>query len=154
MKLFNKKNRRTLRNLKFRIHKTNKELIAERKKSEPSEGEAEIMQVLKKNEIKFYRESYMNGLYNPATLKPLFFDFYLPDYNAAIEFDGIYHFKPIKGEAAFIKQKQRDQIKNDFCRTKDIKLLRIPYWTRSIEKDIFRFFDKYFPIQHNGNNRL
>lgn len=58
------------------------------------------------------------------------FDFYLPDYNVCIEYDGQQHFKPIDlfgGEVAFQKQKANDTIKTQYCIDHHIKLIRIPY---------------------------
>lgn len=58
------------------------------------------------------------------------FDFYLPDYNIVIEYDGEHHFQPIKGwggEEKFNTTKQNDCIKTNYCRENNIILLRIPY---------------------------
>ena len=67
--------------------------------------------------------------------KKLRFDFYLPDYNMTIEFDGVQHFRPInfggmsdaQSVSAFKDCQLHDRIKNDFCRENDINLLRIDY---------------------------
>ena len=59
------------------------------------------------------------------------FDFYLPQYNLIIEYDGEQHFKPISvfgGEDAFWTTVTHDAIKNQYCEDNDIDLLRIPYW--------------------------
>lgn len=61
---------------------------------------------------------------------PLPFDFYLPDYQLCIEYDGIQHFKAVKyfgGMDKLISQKNRDSFKNDCCLKNHISLLRIPY---------------------------
>ena len=45
-------------------------------------------------------------------------DFYLPEYNIAIECQGIQHFKRIEyfgGEKSFKEQKNRDTIKKELC---------------------------------------
>lgn len=58
------------------------------------------------------------------------FDFYLPDYNICIEYDGEQHFRPIDlfgGEEAFQKRKEHDFIKTQYCIDHDILLIRIPY---------------------------
>ena len=65
------------------------------------------------------------------------FDFYLPDYNLCIEFDGIQHFLPnvrFGGEIGFIKRVNNDKIKTDFCKNNNIKVLRIKYDENIIEK--------------------
>ena len=66
---------------------------------------------------------------------PLRFDFYLPDKNTAIEYDGAQHFRPVRfngttwDQAAkkYELQKSNDNIKNRFCKENAIKLIRIPY---------------------------
>ena len=66
------------------------------------------------------------------------FDFYLPDYNLFIEYDGQQHFKPIQfGYSAMTIQQEyediirRDTIKNDYCKNNHINLLRIPYYEQN-----------------------
>ena len=67
---------------------------------------------------------------------PLPFDFYLPDYNICIEVDGMQHYEPatfggISKEKAidnFRESKIRDNIKTQYCKDNNIKLIRIPYW--------------------------
>lgn len=87
-----------------------------------SRGEISIKNFLEKNKIKFIREkSFKNRLR---------FDFWLPDLNTIIEFDGKHHFEPIKyfgGEENFKKVKKNDNIKNLFCVENNINLLRISY---------------------------
>lgn len=56
------------------------------------------------------------------------FDFYLPNYNTCVEFDGKQHYKPIKhfgGDEVFEEQKIKDRIKSDYCSKNGIKLIRI-----------------------------
>jgi very-short-patch-repair endonuclease len=66
------------------------------------------------------------------------FDFFIPDKNTCIEYDGKQHFKPIDyfgGVEAFESQQVKDSIKNDFCKENNIKLIRIPYYEyNNIEK--------------------
>jgi hypothetical protein len=50
-------------------------------------------------------------------------DFYFPEINLAIEFNGIWHLKPIRGEELLVKYKQRDKHKKRLCEEKNIKLL-------------------------------
>lgn len=93
-----------------------------------SSGEKAIMDWLKKNKIKYKYQYKFNDCRN---IKPLPFDFYLPDYNVCIEFDGAFHYKrqPHVTEEQFEGQKNRDNIKNNYCLSNNIKLIRIPYWT-------------------------
>lgn len=59
--------------------------------------------------------------------RSLRFDFYIPEMNTVIEYDGEQHF--ISGGGSFSKDfeilKQNDMIKNEYCRDKGIKLIRI-----------------------------
>ena len=48
-----------------------------------------------------------------------------------IEYDGIQHFEPIErfgGKEEFSRTKIRDNIKTQYCKDNNIKLIRIPYW--------------------------
>lgn len=60
--------------------------------------------------------------------KSLPFDFYLPDYNMCIEFDGQQHYEPVYGQDRYEKTVLHDNIKNEYCKKNNIYLLRIPYW--------------------------
>jgi hypothetical protein len=58
------------------------------------------------------------------------FDFYLPEYNICIEYDGEQHFRPVEwfgGEEGFIKRRKNDYIKTMYCLDNNIQLIRIPY---------------------------
>ena len=70
--------------------------------------------------------------------KPLPFDFYLPDYNLCIEFDGEQHYKPKFGMDSFIQTQKHDKIKNEYCKLHNIELLRIPYWEGSNSENIIK----------------
>lgn len=96
-----------------------------------SAGEELVAQYLDKHNIKYESEKYFSGCINPKTNGRLRFDFYLPDYNLCIEFDGEQHFKT--GKWAWTKEikaediRYRDNLKNQFCADNSINLLRIPY---------------------------
>ena len=60
----------------------------------------------------------------------LYFDFYLPKYNLAIEFQGEQHYKPIKywgGEEGFQRRLVNDNDKREWCKKQNIHLLEIPF---------------------------
>ena len=60
----------------------------------------------------------------------IIFVFYLPEYNTMIEYDGRQHFEPISkfgGEEGFNKLRRNDEIKNEYCRNRNITMIRIPY---------------------------
>lgn len=92
-----------------------------------SKGEKEIAKYLDKNEISYYRQHKFDDCKNIFTLP---FDFYLPKYRTAIEFDGIQHYEPLNffgGIGYFEKLKTNDKIKNDYCEDNYINLIRIRY---------------------------
>ena len=58
------------------------------------------------------------------------FDFYLPDYNICIEFDGRQHYKSIEyfgGEKHLEYVQYNDKIKTEYCLNNNINLIRIKY---------------------------
>ena len=58
------------------------------------------------------------------------FDFYLPDYNTCIEFDGKQHFESVDhfgGDEEFVKRLENDKIKTEYCKNYNIQLIRIRY---------------------------
>lgn len=131
----------------------NHELIAERKTTAPTPPERKICEFLKSEQIHFRREYYMSGLFNPATKKMLFFDFFIPDYRLVIEYDGESHFKPIYGKDKLILTQKLDRIKNSFCKKNKIHILRISYWMRNrMERLITEKFDQIRPILVNRNS--
>lgn len=97
------------------------------KKCSPSSiGEEIIAKILDDYIIKYTRQEDFDGDCHDKNGMP--FDFYLPDYNLCIEFDGIHHYEPIYGEEPFKIRKLHDAMKDWYCRWNNINLLRIPYW--------------------------
>ena len=79
-------------------------------------------------DISYEREYSFSNCVNDITNKQLRFDFYLPDYNCCIEYDGIQHYKETTWRHITLEDEQRkDNIKNRYCKEKGIKLIRIPY---------------------------
>lgn len=96
-------------------------------------GEEIIASFLNDMGITYEREYRFNDC---KYRKKLSFDFYIPEFNTVIEYDGKQHFEPVKywgGKQAYDEIKTRDKIKNDYCELKNIHLVRIPY-TEPIEK--------------------
>lgn len=108
-------------------------------------GEIKINTFLVENNILFKREYYFDKCRN---IKPLPFDFAIFNryrkLKFLIEFDGGQHYKPVDlfgGEKAFEKMKINDEIKNEYCRIKNIRLIRIPYWDfNNIDKILTKLF--------------
>lgn len=95
-----------------------------------SKGAEKIANLLIQNQINFIQEYTFDKCINPETNYKLRFDFYLPDYNCCIEYDGEQHFKPktlFGGQKGFQDLQKRDIIKNEYCKENNIKLVRIPY---------------------------
>lgn len=90
-----------------------------------SKGERIIRKYLKENYIQFIPQKRFKDCRDK---KPLPFDFYLPDFNICIEFDGEQHFK-IKeqwgGEQGLLDRQRKDKIKTEYCENNNIKLIRI-----------------------------
>ena len=90
-----------------------------------SVGEFRIRNYLEENCIQFCQEYWFDDC---RDIKPLPFDFYLPDNNTIIEFDGRQHFDETNYFSySYEKTKQHDAIKSNYCSTNNIKLIRIPY---------------------------
>lgn len=92
-----------------------------------SHGEVLVAQVLKNEYHLIEGENYIHGYVLPSKLR---LDFYLPNYQIAIEYDGLQHYKPISlygGEKQFRIQQERDKRKEKWCEDHDINLIRIPY---------------------------
>jgi very-short-patch-repair endonuclease len=92
-----------------------------------SYGEKKIEKFLLENNVNYIHQFKFNDCRN---IKELIFDFYLPEYNLCLEFDGRQHFEPISffgGEDGFYKRKINDHIKNDYCLLNGIELVRISY---------------------------
>lgn len=108
-------------------------------------GELLLQQVLEKNHIKYiYQKSFIGMRYK----LPLRVDFYLPEYNVAIEIQGNQHKnkKEMEGllrinkkissdekltdeaiQKAFDEQQKRDNLKKEYLQENDIILIEMPY---------------------------
>lgn len=92
-----------------------------------SHGEKIIEDYLVKRNIEYVREHRFADCCNKL---PLPFDFYLPKLNTVIEFDGIQHTEPILyfgGFDGLKKRSENDRIKNTYCETNGILIIRISY---------------------------
>jgi len=106
-------------------------------KCRESKGERKIRKYLEENNIN-YKYQYPIKIKNRK--KSLYFDFYLPEQNIAIEFDGVFHYEDHPKQPLEITKK-RDELKNQYCKENKIKLIRIPYWEydnieKILEKEI------------------
>lgn len=93
-----------------------------------SSGEERVKNCLIDMNINFETEYIFKKCINPKTNHHLRFDFYLPDYNCCIEYDGEQHYKETTMCSDSLSDRQfRDNIKNKFCTNNGIGLVRIPY---------------------------
>jgi len=113
-----------------------------------SSGEFEIMQVLNKLKIKYE----YNTSYKVKHKSYLRWDFIVKinKKRAFIEFDGQQHFEPVKfggmseeqAQVNFNKGVVCDNLKNQFCKDKGLRLLRIAYFDKdNIEEIVKEFFN-------------
>lgn len=90
-------------------------------------GEQLVKSILDENNVKY---DYNHRFDDCRNALPLPFDFYLPDYNTCIEYDGIQHFQLVEhfgGQEEFERRKVNDNIKTNYCIDKNINLIRLPY---------------------------
>lgn len=97
-----------------------------------SGGEETILATLSKQGITYEREknfgfeSYQRARY----------DFFLPERNLIIEYDGKQHFKPLEiwgGEELFAERTYRDRKKNKLALDAGMDVIRIPYTIKGVE---------------------
>jgi len=110
-------------------------------KCKGSNGEKIITEILIQNNIKFIREYKISG-YRYR------YDFYLPDLNIFIEYDGMQHFKPVEifgGVKNFLITRKNDLIKNKLAKENKIHLIRIKYTEiKNIKSYIFYRISKIY----------
>lgn len=114
------------------------------KKDKCSKGEQIIKKYLEVRGIQYHFQYFFDDC---AFQSKLPFDFFLPEYNVCIEYDGEHHYQSIDfygGEQQLKIQQQRDKVKNDYCFSHGILLIRIPYWKT---KEINIILDKFLCVQ-------
>lgn len=115
-------------------------------KCSSSSGERLIRKILKKHNVKFNEQQTFPDCRNKYPLK---FDFFLPNHNLLIEYDGKHHFELIyrsKNDTEEIVQqrhevvKLHDKIKNEYALRNNMKLLRVKYDNSDIEQTVRNAF--------------
>lgn len=98
-----------------------------------SKGEQKIKEILDQYSIKYEQQKRLNSI------KKAPFDFYLPDYNLLIEFQGRQHYEPVEkfgGEKQFLIQQEIDNRKREIAKKEGYQLLEISYLDKSLIKEI------------------
>lgn len=103
-----------------------------------SKGELAVCRYLDDMGFNYIRQQRFPDCRHKRTLP---FDFYIPDYNLLIEFDGIQHDKPVEifgGEEALAHQQMMDAIKNEYAKDTNRRLLRL-----KTDSDFITILDRY-----------
>jgi hypothetical protein len=107
-------------------------------KCNQSHGEQAVQQWLEKHQIIFTPQHRFNDCRDKY---PLPFDFYLPQHNICIEYNGKQHYEPVDyfgGQDAFEVRQYHDQIKQYYCQKNNISLIIISY-LQDIEEELNKF---------------
>ncbi len=91
-----------------------------------------IGKLLKQNNIVFEQQKPIKKI-NISETKRLYVDYFLPDFNVIIEYNGIQHYQPVnffnlnqeQSKSNFLKQQIRDKYLVDFCLLNNISLIII-----------------------------
>ena len=105
----------------------------DKKKYKFSKGEKKIREYLD-NKKYLHIDQYVFDDCKDKTYLP--FDFYLPEKNLIIEYDGQHHFAPVTFNGITQEEAQNnheatkyhDKIKDKYCADNGIQIIRIPYW--------------------------
>ena len=103
-------------------------------KCKESNGEINVRNFLINNHIKYEAQKRFTDLRN---VKPLSYDFFLPDLNILIEFQGEQHYRPVSlfgGEQQYKVQKKHDKMKKDYAESKGIPLIEVTFKENTYSK--------------------
>lgn len=121
-------------------------------------GESIIYTYLEDHNINFDSQKRFDDCKHKQLLP---FDFYLPDYNVCIEYQGEQHYKPVdfsytpteeskqKAIKKFEDGQKRDKVKKDYCQEKGIYLLEISYKDK---KRLVEILDDFFNNFNRNSN--
>jgi hypothetical protein len=99
-------------------------------KCNESKGEKKIAEILDSLNVKYEKRKWFKECRN---INPLPFDFYFPQFNLCIEFQGSQHYigwktkDPNRTLNNLEEIQKHDRIKQHFCETNNIHLITIPY---------------------------
>lgn len=95
-----------------------------------SKGERTICDILLGKGVKFIQEYTISIPQDINISGHAYVDFYLPEYNAIIEYNGIQHYEPrmaFGGSFKFEQQQARDNYVRQYCKNNNIRLIEIRY---------------------------
>jgi len=112
-------------------------------------GENNVQSFLERNNIEYIRQYIIPNEYLFCTNKILKVDFYLPQHNTIIEYNGAQHYNSgwFFDENGFQKQIERDIALRNYCKNHHINLIEIPY-TRL--KQIDNILKNKLKLKKNG----
>lgn len=122
-------------------------------KCHQSIGEIKVKNYLESNNISYVEQYKIRTDENIRISGYAYVDFYLPDKNMIIEYNGIQHYKPIErfgGELIFDSQQKRDNYIRWYCYLNNIYLLELSYLDDNLEEIISDFIE--FPKEIDLNN--
>lgn len=104
-------------------------------KCRQSKGENEICKLLDKSSIPYIQQYPIE--YDGNKTNKTYIDFYIPEMNIFIEYNGMQHYIPVKhfgGEIKFAQQVSRDNYVREYCKKNNINLVEIKYGENVIER--------------------
>ena len=106
-----------------------------------SKGENKIKELLSVMNIEYISQYSFEDLVDKA---PLRFDFYLPEFNILIEYQGKQHYESVEkwgGDESFKDRIRKDNMKRDYCNKNHLRLIEIPYWDYDkIDKELIQSY--------------
>lgn len=111
-----------------------------------SKGELIITKILNTLNINYEAQKTFGDLKDKSYLS---YDFYIPDQNTLIEYQGLQHYQPVEyfgGENQFRLQQQHDKLKLEYAKINNYNLITVPY-----TEDTFSKIKKYLIKQGLDN---
>ena len=116
-----------------------------------SRGERLVSLILNELGIQFIEQHTFRGLKMKRNLKC---DFYLPDFNTVIEFNGIQHYQEREqfgGLKGLRRTQKSDRLKKDYFRTNDINLIEIRFDNLNVKEYIITELRKIDSLPSESN---
>lgn len=118
-----------------------------------SKGELSIEKILIENKLDYVTQKKYNdciGIKNKLS-----FDFHITKYDILIEYDGKQHFEMVKfngctefqAKKCYLATILNDEIKNNYSKKNNIKLIRIPYYEKNVELFLINEINKHLNIK-------